>query len=186
MEMLSMIKAKTSRKRTPKFAAGLVAFSMAVTATFATPARADDADVARAIGGLLTLFVIGKAIENSNSKSNPTTVTRKVTVDDSGMYRDRERDRDKGRDRRTKRGNAFEIPNTCVVSVKGKRERIQTVAIEACVMRERRSAMTLPRACETKVRTKRGRMDAYDVGCLNNFGYRVTRAGSRDGSRALR
>ena len=104
MEMLSMIKAKTSRKRTPKFAAGLVAFSMAVTATFATPARADDADVARAIGGLLTLFVIGKAIENSNSKSNPTTVTRKITVDDSGMYRDRERDRDKGRDRRANRG----------------------------------------------------------------------------------
>lgn len=170
---------KTSTRRIPKFAAGLVALSMAVTATYATPARADDADVARAIGGLLTLFVISKAIENSGSKSNPpVTVTRKVTVEDNS--------KDKDRDRRTARKDTFEIPNTCVVSVSDKRKRIQSVALESCVMRDRHSAVALPRACETKVSTKRGRADAYDVGCLNNFGYRVTRSNDGKGGHALR
>lgn len=186
MKVLSHTQANASRRRTPKFAAGLVAFSMVVTATFATPVRADEADVARAIGGLLTLFVIGKAIENSKSSTAP--VTRKVTVDDSGMRRDRDHDRGAGdgRDRRTGRTGAFDIPNTCVISVKGKYERIQTVAMESCVMRERRSAVPLPRACETQLRTKHGRMNAYDVGCLNNFGYRVARTSDRDDSRVLR
>lgn len=169
---------KTSKRRTPKFAAGLVALSMAVTAAYATPARAGDADVARAIGGLVTLFVIGKAIENSGSKSNTPTVTRKVIVDGHGRHNDH--------DRRAARKDTFEIPNACVVSVRDKRKRVQSVALENCVMRERRSAVALPRACETKVSTKRGRTDAYDVGCLNNFGYRVTRSSGGNGSHALR
>lgn len=168
----------TSKRRTPKFAAGLVALSLAISGVSAVPARAGDQDVARIIGGLATLFIVGKAIENSKSRSQKTS-TEKRTVDDSGTHPRR----DVGR---FDRNNVFEIPNACVVSVRGKYERIQTVAMEACVMRERRSAVPLPRACETKVRTKRGRMEAYDVGCLNNFGYRVTRAGGRDGYRALR
>jgi hypothetical protein len=167
---------------------------MAISGASAVPARASDQDVARIIGGLATLFIVGKAIEHSKSKSSTpnVTVTRKVTVDDSGMYkghdrdRDHDRDGDRDRDGRLGRTSAFDIPNTCVVSVRGKHERFQTVAVESCVMRERRSAVPLPRACETRVHTKRGRMEAYDVGCLNNFGYRVTRSGDRDGSRALR
>jgi len=169
---------KISKRRTPKFAAGLVALSMAVTAAYATPARAGDADVARAIGGLVTLFVIGKAIENSGSKSNTPTVTRKVIVEGHGKHNDH--------GRHAVRKNTFEIPNACVVSVRDKRKRVQSVALQDCVMRERRSAVALPRACETKVTTKRGRTDAYDVGCLNNFGYRVTGSSSGKGVNALR
>ena len=168
---------KTSKGRTPKFAAGLVALSMAVTAAYATPARADDADVARVIGGLVTLFVIGKAIENSGSKSKASTAaSHQVTLNDHG----------KRHDRRTARKDTFEIPNSCVVSVRDKRKRVQSVALENCVMRERRSAVALPRACETKVNTKRGRTDAYDVGCLNNFGYRITHSNGGKSGRALR
>ena len=169
---------KTSKRRTPKFAAGLVALSLAISGVSAVPARASDQDVARIIGGLATLFIVGKAIEHSKSKSKRTS-TEKRTIDDSGTHPRRDVDR-------FGRTNAFEIPNACVVSVRGRHERIQTVAMESCVMRERRSAVPLPRACETRVNTKRGRMEAYDVGCLNNFGYRVTRSGGRDGHRALR
>lgn len=159
---------KTTNRPIPKFAAGLVALSMAVTATYATPARADDADVARAVGGLLTLFVIGKAIENSGSKSKTSaTVTHKVIVDGHG--------KNKNSDRRIVRKNTFEISKSCVVSVRDKRARVQSVALENCVKRERGSGVALPRACETKVTTKKGRTGAYDMGCLNNFGYRATR-----------
>lgn len=164
---------KPSERRTPKFAAGLVALSMAVTAAYATPARAGDADVARVVGGLVTLFVIGKAIENSGSKSKAQS---KVVIEGHGKHNDR----------RTVRKDTFEIPNTCVASVRDKRKRVQSVALKNCVTRERHSAAPLPRACETKVSTKNGRTDAYDMGCLNNFGYRITRSNGGNGGHALR
>jgi hypothetical protein len=164
---------KSSKRRTTKFAAGLVALSIAISGASALPARAGDEDVAKIIGGLATLFIVGKAIENSKSKSK-AKAERDAQVSRSGHTFP---SRGVGRFGRT---NAFEVPNSCVMSVQGKHHRIQTVAVESCVMRERRSAVPLPRACETKVRTKHARFDAYDVGCLNNFGYRVTRAHDRN------
>lgn len=155
-----------SKKRTPKFAAGLVALSLAISGLSVAPARAGDADVARAIGGLLTLFVVGKAIENHSSKSKAAPVKSQ---------------HDRHNTPRVDRRSSFDIPSSCVVSVQGNRNRLQTVAMENCVMKNRRSAVALPRACETVVRTKRGRADAYDVGCLNNFGYRVTQSDGKGG-----
>lgn len=163
--------AHTPKNRTTKFAAGLVALSLAISGLSVAPARADDADVARAIGGLLTLFVIGKAVNNHTSKS---------TTSSAGTMHDRSNKHNAGRT--AGRRATFEIPSSCVVSVGGKRDRLQTVAMERCVTRERRSAAALPRACETVVRTKSGRASAYDVGCLNNFGYRVTQSGGKGGS----
>lgn len=162
-----------------KFTAGLLALSIG-TAGFVAPARASDQDVAMALGGLLTLFVVGKAIENNNKG--------RVVVETS------RRDSDKWRG--GNRGDAFNIPKACVVNVGSSRDRndryqnndrndryqskdrSRLVAIERCVERERHARASLPRACETRVSTKRGRVDAYDLGCLNNFGYRV--AGGHD------
>lgn len=167
---------KSSKRRTPKFAAGLVALSIAISGASALPARASDEDVAKIIGGLATLFIVGKAIENSKSKSKPKAKTERYESPKRSGHTFPSRG--VGRFGRT---NAFDVPNSCVMSVQGKHHRIQTVAVESCVMRERRSAVPLPRACETKVRTDRARFDAYDVGCLNNFGYRVTRDHDRNG-----
>jgi hypothetical protein len=156
------------KRRITKFTAALVALSLGVSGLSAAPARADDADVARAIGGLLTLFVIGKAIENGSSKSKITTsVSNKP---------------------QRNQVSAFDIPNACVVSIRDKRSRLQTVVLEDCIKRERRSAAALPRACETSVKVKHNntRSDAYDVGCLNNFGYRVAQNGTGHNGRALR
>lgn len=196
--MKTSIKARP--RRTPKFVAGLVAFSIAISGLSAMPARANDADVARAIGGLLTLFVISKAIDNaSNSPTQtahvPTWQQRQEWERQDRLRRERERREqarleDQRREERRreearkakKRASSYEIDNTCVISVRGARDRIQTVALERCVKKTRKSAARLPRACETSVRTHRGRQDAYDIGCLNNFGYRVTRTTSHKDS----
>jgi len=154
-----------------KFTAGLLALSIGTAGLAAVPARASDQDVAMALGGLLTLFVIGKAIDNKGDN--------KVVVETSRNKPDIWRDGN--------RGDAFLIPNKCVLSVAssrdghqykyGRENRTRLVALERCVDQNRKARAPLPRACETRVSTKRGRVDAYDVGCLSNFGFRV--AGSR-------
>nr|WP_321506494.1 hypothetical protein [uncultured Celeribacter sp.] len=146
-----------------KFTAGLLAVSLATAGISAAPARASDNDVALALGGLVTLFVIGKALENKNDDHDRPA---RVTVP-------RHHDRDDWRARN--QGRAFEIPGECVLSTRGQYDRGSRVAMENCLKRERVSKAKLPQACETRVRTQRGRQDAYDVGCLQNFGYRITR-----------
>ncbi|RPE64826.1 hypothetical protein EDD53_2590 [Pacificibacter maritimus] len=165
---------KPTKRRTTKFTAALVALSLGVSGLSAAPARADDADVARAIGGLLTLFVIGKAIEQGSSKSKATSRPAENPSRPARPHRERR--------------SSFEIPNTCVVSFRDSRSRSQNVALKDCMQRERHAANALPRACETSVKLKRNnkRSEAYDVGCLNNFGYRVSYDDSRRSGRALR
>tara|TARA_R110001583_G_scaffold195559_2_gene376496 strand:+ start:39883 stop:40428 length:546 start_codon:yes stop_codon:yes gene_type:complete len=153
-----------------KFTAGLLALSIGTAGLAAVPARASDQDVAMALGGLLTLFVIGKAIENKGDHN--------VVVDTAHDKPDAWRDRN--------RGDAFLIPNECVLTVVSSRDghqykyghenRTRLVALERCVDQNRKARAPLPRACETRVSTKRGRVDAYDVGCLTNFGFRVARS----------
>ncbi|TNE65787.1 MAG: hypothetical protein EP336_11810 [Rhodobacteraceae bacterium] len=145
-----------------KFTAGLVALSIATAGFAAAPARAGDNDAALVLGGLATLFALGKALDDKNKD--------KVAVSTS-RYRDGHRnepwqDRNRGRD--------FGIPNQCVASAgQGAKQRL--VAFENCIERDRRAQVHLPRACETRVKTRQGKVDAYDVGCLTNFGYRVER-----------
>lgn len=155
-----------------KFTAGLLALSIATAGISAAPARASEQDAALALGGLLTLFVIGKAIENKGRGD--------ATVSRAPAPQHREQDWDRYRER----GAAFRIPNQCVVSAKrGPSQRL--VALERCVDRESRAELRLPRACETRVKTRGHWRDAYDVGCLSNFGYRVTRE-RRDWDRSAR
>lgn len=133
-----------------KFATGLTIFALS-TATLAAPARAGDDDVAKAIGGLLTLFVIGKALENANRDDRPqnTTVNR------------------------PNRRSPFAIPAQCVVEIDRRHGPDTSVAIKRCLDRERQARSPLPRRCEVDVRARRGNLDAYDMECLNRFGYRV-------------
>lgn len=152
---------------TTKFAAGLVALSLAVSGFTAAPAHADDKDVALAVGGLLTLFVIGKAIDEAKDKKTSSQVTARVTRPDTPRKR---------RSTPVVRDGHFKIPSTCVVPARSRHNRTETVALESCVMKSRKSAQSLPSACETRVRTKRGRAHAYELGCLTNFGYRVSRS----------
>lgn len=176
------------KRRTTKFTGALVAFSVVVASFAATPARADDADVARALGGLFTLFVIGKAIDNANDKPKSTTVYRKpapkphtpIVIHRKPTVQPGQHvsvsKRRKPTPPKASHSDAFKIPNHCVVTARDGKRRAQTVALESCVVKSRKSARSLPNACEVRVHTKHGRGHAYELGCLTNFGYRVARS----------
>ncbi|WP_460273076.1 hypothetical protein [Celeribacter sp. ULVN23_4] len=147
-----------------KFTAGLLALSIATAGFAAAPAKADNNDAALALGGLVTLFVLGKALEDQNKDKNRVVVHDQRYQQQSWQNRDRDRDRSRERN----------IPNQCVFSAKtGGKQRL--VAMENCIERNNRAQVRLPRACETRVKTRQGKKDAYDVSCLTNFGYRVER-----------
>ncbi|SLN68909.1 hypothetical protein AQS8620_03265 [Aquimixticola soesokkakensis] len=179
MHMLSTSRSTPPRapRRTPRFVAGLVAFSMAMSGLAATPARADEADVVKALGGLLTLYVIGKAVSDSKkSASKPDPVKPKPpSRDDDRWPRDGQRD---------DRANNWDIPASCLLSVNNMQARHwnapqRTVVDAHCLTSQRRSAHPLPVACEDTLRDSRGRHDIYDLGCLNNYGYSVTTTTAR-------
>ncbi|SFJ52997.1 hypothetical protein [Celeribacter neptunius] len=151
-----------------KFTAGLLALSLATAGISAAPARASEKDTALALGGLLTLFVIGKAIEDQKDKA---TVSRAPAPQPQPRVQDRDRYREQDRYRDRYAGQS--IPNQCVLSA-GRSGSQRLVAFETCIEREARRNVDLPRACETRVRTDSHWRDAYDVTCLSNFGYRVT------------
>lgn len=149
--------------RLTKFTAGLLALSIATAGFSAAPARAGDNDAALALGGLLTLFVIGKALDDKNDKKASATRPR----------------HDDERKPRPDWGHDLRIPNTCVMSA-GQGNKHRLVVLENCVKREtHQNRVRLPRACETRVQTRQGKKDAYDVGCLSNFGYRIDRDRNR-------
>jgi hypothetical protein len=152
---------RSSMRRTTKFTAALVALSLGVSSLAAVPARAAEEDVALAVGGLLSLFILSKAIENAGDNKPSAKIAYKQPSKPTPQKR--------------KRADAFKIPNKCVASARGRNNRVRTVAFESCVKRAHRTSVKLPSACETRVRTSKGRAQAYELGCLNNFGYRVTR-----------
>ncbi|AJE45098.1 hypothetical protein [Celeribacter indicus] len=143
--------------RLTKFTAGLLALSLAAAGLAAAPARAANEDLLKALGGLAAIVVIGKAIDNNRDKSKEKHKDRKP----AGRHAE------------------YLIPRECVTSATaddrrgGYRDRSRLVVTERCATRARASRTPLPRACETRLPTRQGRVDAYDLGCLTNFGYRV-------------
>ena len=148
--------------RHTKFTAGLMAFSISVAA-YAAPARAGDEDVARAVGGLLTLFVVGKLIHESNKSSTPVAApqpSKKPHHNAPSRHV-------------TKPYSHFEIPAQCIVKVDRRHGADTSIAVERCLDQTRRSNAPLPKRCEADVRAKSGTVEGYDMSCLGRFGYKV-------------
>ena len=148
--------------RHTKFTAGLLALSLAAGVA-ATPVRAGDEDVARALGGLLTLFVIGKAIENANKG--------KVTVE-TGRGAGFER----GRPEWKRDDRSAEIPAACVFETRSYRQMPQRIAGQPCLARSGVHTAHFPQICRTTIRTREGSVPAYDVNCLSGYGVKVADA----------
>jgi hypothetical protein len=149
---------KGRQMKLTRFTAGLLALSVATAGFSAAPARAGEKEAALALGGLLTLFVIGKALDDKNDS--------KVTVSSSHSNK-----------RPAPVRHSVQIPNQCVMSA-GNGGKHRLVAMENCLKSQKGHKVKtaqLPRACETRVNTRQGKKDAYDVGCLSNFGYSVRR-----------
>ncbi|ALI55830.1 hypothetical protein [Celeribacter marinus] len=154
-----------------KFTAGLMALSLSVSA-FAAPARASDEDVARAIGGLMTLFVIGKLIDESG-KSKPAKAQVTHRRSDTLSRHDTDRRANAPRVKPVKRASHFDIPAQCIVTVDRRHGPDTSIAMERCLDKNRRSSAPLPNRCETDVHTRKGTVGGYDMSCLNKFGYEV-------------
>ncbi|WP_417250213.1 hypothetical protein [Celeribacter sp.] len=140
--------------KTTKFTAGLIAFSLAISAA-AAPARADDKGVATALGGLLALIVIGKAIEGS-SKPAPAPVYNAPHNNGKGH-----------------KASPFDIPQVCVVTLDRRGAADSNIALKSCLQNKSNVKTPLPQRCEVDVRSNRRTLDAYDVSCLSRFGYQV-------------
>lgn len=137
------------------------------------PAQAADADdVARFLGAAATLFIIGKAIEQSgdHKKKEEKKKDRHPQV----VHQDplpRVIDRPGGHNGYRDRPRLAPLPQQCLLRVSGADTKF--VMGQRCLSRNYASARPLPQACRTPVQTNRGVRPAYSVRCLRGQGYQV-------------
>ncbi len=165
-----------------RFIAAVLAISTTIAGFSAAPARAaSEEDIARLLAGAATIFIIGKAIQNSrdsndddkksirhhtpkqqfNTYQNPRETYHKKPVPKIIQ-------RDHG-----KRNATSAIPANCVQRISG--GRVNRVVMERCLERSYRSARSLPKACRMTVKTQRGTAGAYALPCLRQRGYTLAR-----------
>lgn len=144
-----------------KFIAGLLAVSITIAGFSAAPARAADADdVARFLGAAATLFILGKAIEQSRRDDAPKAYSHQRKPLPRVVPR-----------KHRKAHRAAPLPRRCLRNVTG--ARTKTVMGARCLQRNYKSARPLPASCRLKVSTARGIRPAYSTRCLRKRGYRV-------------
>lgn len=193
---------------TAKLTAMVLAGSMALSTAFApTQAAAlDERQLGQLLAGALTLFVIGKAIEDSNKKkSKPKAST--VWQDRQDSY-ERERDRrarlraearerearrkaeERRRAEEAARRRAEEEAEARRAARRTARYTLPEFCLrpfetrsgtynyfgKRCLERNFAHADRLPKACEITVRSPRGRRNVYVPSCLRAEGYRVARS----------
>ena len=140
------------------------------------PVQAGDAeDVARILGAAATLFIIGKAIEQSRDhKADKKKAEKKKDRPPQIVRQDplpRVIGRPGGHDGYRDRPRLAPLPQQCLLRVSGADTKF--VMGERCLSRNYASARPLPQACRTPVQTNRGVRPAYSVRCLRGQGYQV-------------
>lgn len=163
-----------------KFIAAVLAVSTTIAAISAAPARAaSDEDIARILGAAATIFIIGKAIEQSRDKDRKDK--KKDRYEETHWKAQPERHQD-GYHRPIPqvvprgdhpRHDRAALPAQCVRKITG--GHVNRVVMERCLERNYRSDRELPRACRLTVATERGNRRAYALPCLRHRGYTVAR-----------
>ena len=152
------------RSMTKTTLATVLALSLAATGFAAAPARAaDSGDVAKIAAGLATLFIIGKALENSD-----TAPDRRRPHD----YRDYGHShKPKPLPARSWQGRKH-LPAQCLYAHNSWSGRI-TMLNRRCLEKTYRHASSLPTACRVEANTRKGMRRGYDPKCLRGYGYRL-------------
>ncbi len=142
---------------TKTLTASILALSIALTSVSAAPVQAaSNDDLNRLFAGALTLFIIGKAIQNSNKSQRPT-VTRR------SHRHPQQRRRQFGR---------F-LPEQCFFRVRTRRG-ARGVYSKICLREFIRHVDRLPRVCRDTIQVRYGRRaEVFDAECLSRRGYRV-------------
>ena len=158
-----------------KFIAAVLAISTTLATFSAAPARAaSEEDIAKILGAAATIFILGKAIENSRNRDNDakkkrTTVHHNKPV----IHHYRPIPKVEPRHTRPHQGRLAAIPQRCVRRITG--GNVRRVAMGPCLNRHYSSAKPLPRACRMTVATQRGERRAYALPCLRQRGYTIAR-----------
>jgi len=149
-------------------AAGL-AFSLAIGAigASATPARADNDDAVRIIGGLIALYALGQVIQNSNSNSN-VTVQRNFGHRQSGDWVGPNQHRPR----------QLVAPARCFIQGRDNNGAYRGY-VRRCMQNNVARPRLLPQNCLRRVETQRGPRMIYGGRCLANNGW-VREAGFRN------
>ena len=147
---------------TRKMMASVLALSLALTSAGSVPARAGSGDeVGRFIAGAVTLFIIGKALEQSIQRKSPSVSQAPIKVPPVFQAPARNQSNFRGY-----------LPNECFFKVKtasGRRGVYGKTCLQTVMYRPQR----LPRVCLDTVRVRYGRpADVYDAKCLRQRGFR--------------
>lgn len=156
-----------------KFIATISAAAIAITATGATPAFADDRDAARAIAAILGLAVVGKIIHDKNKRkdhahhhqSPPRKKAHQPPRYNQGDLHPRPLPR---------RVDRKLLPGKCLRSYRTTHGKTRMFG-RKCLRNNYNHVRSLPRHCLYVFDTPRGDRRGYEARCLRREGYRLAR-----------
>lgn len=151
----------------------------ALAAGTAAPTPAAAAEPRDLIGALLGLAVLGAIVNevgNDRDKSSDAQATRRSQTPD---WRKRQRNTgDRYYGHRHNSRPARILPGECLRVVEN-RKNDRFVLPETCLNRAGIRSRELPGRCESRLPTRRGRIDVYGARCLADAGWRLPRIAAR-------
>ncbi|WP_264211681.1 hypothetical protein [Leisingera thetidis] len=159
-----------------KFIALVVAASIAITGFAAAPARADE-DVAKILGGLALLGIIGAAIKHS--RDDDRVVTRHYTPPPQshsyGGHKHQGHNRHGGHVKPLPPSvRRYNLPSHCLKYFPSY-SRNHALVGKGCLERNYGYSKSLPQSCRVTFWNGKRHRTGYKPGCLNSHGYRLVR-----------
>lgn len=169
-----------------KFISGIAVASIAFTTFTATPAAADNKDLARIAAGVLGVAIIGKIISDSNKRDDrrghvvtrqhvqPAPIYRAPQVKQHRKLQPRPLPQGYGKAKHHGRANARLLPKQCFQSFDTRRGSVLMFG-SRCLQRNYAYANRLPQHCAQQIRTRQGNRFGYEARCLRGAGYSLAR-----------
>lgn len=155
--------------------AGLTALSLILIPAAPVQAQNNQAEVNRAVLGILAIGGIALAMKNHQDQqrqARQTRTTKQTPV--RPVHNVQRHDHGQQRVQHSRRG--FDpVPGRCFRRVELANGRTQGVFGARCLDRRYRDAHTLPRQCQVRMGGPNGSRRGYDAGCLRDYGYRSDR-----------
>lgn len=122
-----------------------------VSLATASPAKAGSEDIAKILVGATALFIIGKAITDSDAKAAPVTQPKRHKPTTRPRY-------------------SKALPAHCLRRYNTWEGRVRMMS-RHCLQDNYRFSQRLPDNCRARVRTQDGPRRGYSMRCLRNQGY---------------
>lgn len=166
-----------------KFISAILAAAVGLTAFGATPARAEPADVARALAAIATVAIIAKALDNSGKRQDKVVISRSGPPAQARPNHQPTRAQPHARAGQhghikprplPQRAQRMVLPAQCLQTLRT-RHGTQQVFGRSCLRDSYSHARQLPTRCEATLRGRDRDRRVYDAQCLRNAGYTVAR-----------